>query len=115
MSRGPTLSLSHLASVLRAAADEADCLAKLEAQERQDWIDQAASPLGRRRHCAAVRARIASGLPGAAILGRRFLLSETALQEVAATRSKVAATSSTGSTTGVEKLRNALRLVGGDL
>lgn len=45
-----------------------------------DWIDQAASPLGR-RHCAAARRRIASGLPGAAIIGRRHLLSPEALSE----------------------------------
>lgn len=43
--------------------------------------DQAASPLGRRRHCAAVKRRVASGKPGAALVGRRHLLSAEALAE----------------------------------
>jgi hypothetical protein len=43
--------------------------------------DQASSPLGRRRHCAAVKRRLASGKPGAALAGRRHLLSAEALAE----------------------------------
>lgn len=55
--------------------------ARLLAGERPGWIDQAASPLGRRRHCAAVRRRVAAGEPGAAILGRRHVLTAEALGE----------------------------------
>lgn len=40
-----------------------------------------ASPLGRRRHITSVRARIASGSPGAAIAGRRALPSAEALAD----------------------------------
>jgi hypothetical protein len=44
-------------------------------------IDQASSPLGRRRHCTAVRRRRDRGEPGASIVGRRHLLSPEALSE----------------------------------
>ncbi len=44
-------------------------------------VDQSRSPLGSRRHHAAVRRRLARGLPGAAIVGRRHLLSSEALAE----------------------------------
>ncbi len=44
-------------------------------------VEQGASPLGTRRHCAAVRRRLDHGEPGAAIVGRRHLLSATALAE----------------------------------
>jgi hypothetical protein len=43
--------------------------------------DQAASPLGARRHCSIVRRRIARGEPGATIVGRKHLLSAEALTE----------------------------------
>lgn len=46
-----------------------------------DMIDQSASPLGRRRHLAAVRARVSAGAPGAAIVGRRYLLSREAVAQ----------------------------------
>ena len=53
--------------------------------ESSGMIDQAASPLGRKRHCSAVRSRVSTGEPGAAIVGRRHLLSKEALdQELAA-------------------------------
>jgi hypothetical protein len=42
-------------------------------------VDQSASPLGRRRHIAAVRRLIASGAPGGAVVGRRHLLTREAL------------------------------------
>lgn len=45
-----------------------------------DMVDQAASPLGRRRHIAAVRSRVASGATGAAIIGRRYLLTREAIE-----------------------------------
>lgn len=44
-------------------------------------IGQAASPLGSRRHCGAVKRRMAQGKPGAAIVGRRHLLSAEALAD----------------------------------
>jgi hypothetical protein len=44
-------------------------------------IDQAFSQLGRRRHIAAVRRRLAEGKPGASVVGRRFLLSQEAHAE----------------------------------
>lgn len=44
-------------------------------------LDQSASPLGSRRHCTAVKRRIARGEPGAAIVGRKHLLSPEALSE----------------------------------
>ena len=46
-----------------------------------DWIDQATSPLGRVRHNAAVKRRVAQGKPGASIVGREHRLSPEALQE----------------------------------
>ncbi len=72
------MSPSQFARVLRAAADEAERVAADEAAERRDWIDQTRSMLGRRRHCAAVRRRVAAAHPDAAIVGRRYLLSITA-------------------------------------
>lgn len=44
-------------------------------------VTQSGSPLGSRRHCNAVKRRIAAGLPGAAKVGRRYLLSQDALAE----------------------------------
>ncbi|MEY4550200.1 MAG: hypothetical protein RL685_6395 [Pseudomonadota bacterium] len=58
--------------------------ARLEARLRGSpagMLDQAASPLGQRRHCAAVRRRISHGESGAAVVGRRHLLSPEALSE----------------------------------
>lgn len=57
---------------------------RLEARQKQGaagMVGQETSPLGRRRHCAAVRRRISANLPGAAIVGRRCLLSPEALSE----------------------------------
>lgn len=42
-------------------------------------VDQSASPLGRRRHIAAVRKLVSAGAPGGAIVGRRHLLTREAL------------------------------------
>lgn len=44
-------------------------------------IPQTGSELGARRHREAVKRRVASGEGGAAIVGRRFLLSPEALRE----------------------------------
>ncbi len=46
-----------------------------------DWVDQSASPMGSRLHCAAVRRRRAEGKGGAAIKNRRHLLTREALAE----------------------------------
>lgn len=53
---------------------------RLRANE-PDMVAQETSPLGRRRHCAAVQRRVAAGLPGAAIVGRKHLLTQAALGE----------------------------------
>jgi hypothetical protein len=73
--------LSDLARILRAAADEAERIADEQRGERRSWIPQTGSPLGSRRHCAAVDRRIAAGEPGAARVGRRRLLAPHALDE----------------------------------
>src|SRR5690349_1127528 len=105
----PGLSLSSLARILRAAADEAERIASEQSAEQKDWIDQASSPLGRRRHCAAVRRRIASGKGDAAQVGRRFLLSAQALSEelAALSKGKVRVLP----TTGPDALRHKLGLM----
>jgi hypothetical protein len=59
----------------------ADQVVKRLRAHEQDMISQAESPLGRRRHCAVVQRRVASGQPGAAVVGRKHLLSPTALSE----------------------------------
>jgi hypothetical protein len=77
-------------------------------------ITQSASPLGRRKHCAAVRRRIDSGESGAAIVGRRHLLSTDALsEELGRASSRVAVTSpAPGPATSVrDELRAELRLI----
>jgi hypothetical protein len=62
------LLAKELARELRAAND--------------DWVSQVGSPLGSRKHCAAVRRRLERGEPGASNPdNRRFLLSREALLE----------------------------------
>ncbi len=51
---------------------------QLTEQRRAEWIDQAQSQLGRRRHIAAVRRLISEGSPDARILRRRHLLTASA-------------------------------------
>jgi hypothetical protein len=53
----------------------------LNAAADDGMISQAGSPLGPRRHADAVKRRLAAGLPGAAKVGRRYLLSPDALTE----------------------------------
>ena len=50
-------------------------------QGTPDMVDQSKSPLGRRRHCNAVKRRIGNGEPGAARVGRRYLLTPDALTD----------------------------------
>lgn len=54
---------------------------RLRDTAQHDLVSQGESPLGSRRHCAAVRRRIDRGQPGASIVGRRHLLSREALAE----------------------------------
>lgn len=49
--------------------------------EHEGWASQSESPLGSRRHRTAVCRRMAAGLPGAAKVGRKHLLSRDALAE----------------------------------
>ncbi len=77
----PPLTLTTLARILRAAADECDNIARESASERREWVAQAESALGPRRHIAAVRRRMQAGLDGAGQVGRRYLLSHPALAE----------------------------------
>jgi hypothetical protein len=59
--------------------------ARVAGDIRDEWIDQQHTPLGRNRHCAVVRRRIAEAEPGsdpgAQRIGRRYLLTTTALRE----------------------------------
>lgn len=50
-------------------------------QGEPGMVAQGESPLGPRRHCNAVKRRVARHQPGAAIIGRRHLLSQEALRE----------------------------------
>ncbi len=47
---------------------------ELAARSADDWVDQKATKLGRRRHIAYVRGLIAAGKPGAAQRGRSYFL-----------------------------------------
>lgn len=113
------LTPAQLARVLRVAADAIDDIARENELSHADWIAQDSSPLGRRRHCAAVRARVARGQAGAAIVGRRHLLSPEALREALGevsegrSRSKKAAAQEV--LDPVERMRARLRVVGSDL
>jgi hypothetical protein len=63
-------------------------VAELRSGDAPGMIDQSASPLGRRRHIAAVRRRVAAGEPGAAIVGRRYLLASVQVDAELAAASK---------------------------
>jgi hypothetical protein len=111
------VTFAGLAEVLEAAAAKARELDAAERAELRSWIDQASSPLGPRRHRAAVRRRTAAGEPGAAQVGRRALLSVEALQEELATLSKSPRASKAQSAAPgtVARLRQRLALVGVDV
>lgn len=70
-----------IARILRAAADEAEAIAREDSAERRDWIAQADSPLGPRRHISAARRRLSAGLDGVSNVGRKWLLSPEALRD----------------------------------
>jgi hypothetical protein len=97
----------------RARADEWDRIAAEATAERRDWQSQTGSPLGNRRHVAAVRRRVAAGLEGAAIRGRTYLLSATALDdELAALAERKPVKTPEPETVGA-RLRAKLGLVAG--
>lgn len=75
-----------LDALLDALADR--IVERLTAGTRADMVDQHASPLGRRRHIAAARRRVTAGEGGAAIVGRRHMLTRTALDAELASTSK---------------------------
>jgi hypothetical protein len=65
---------------------------KIESEPENDtdeWIDQAKSKLGPRRHCKIVQHRVRTDLPGAQIIGRRHLLAPAAHAEECAKIGKV--------------------------
>jgi len=103
--------MADLARVLRAAADECDRIVAEQAAGHCDWISQADSPLGRKRHCAAVRRHLERGLDGVAIVGRRHLLSPEALRAALAEVGRPAPKASSVT----KELEHKLRLVGGSL
>lgn len=76
------------------------------------WVDQTTSPLGPRRHCAAVQRRVRSGIAGASVVGRRYLLSTEALAEelsrLSAEREKKIGGQAVVSTTPRESARSQL-------
>lgn len=72
-------------------------------------VSQSTSPLGSRRHCNAVKRRLANGLPGAAKVGRKYLLTQGALADELATTSAATA-AGVGVPSGTE-LRRKLGLL----
>lgn len=82
----------------------------LAAGSRPGRIAQGASPLGPRRHCAAVRRRLRDGADGAWVVGRDFYLSEQALTEEMSRGTKARVAKATSVT---EELSRELRIVGG--
>lgn len=96
-------ALEALFAELAQAVAEA-VVAKLRAGEVPGMIDQSASPAGRRRHIAAVRRRVAAGEGGAAIVGRRFLLSREALDAELAALAKRPRKAGPKATTPVDEL-----------
>ena len=87
-------SLLDAAAAHRTLAAFYEAQAAAQAPQRADeWIAQRGSVLGNRRHIAAVRRRVAAGLEGARIVGRRYLLTRAAIDaelgSVTATRALV--------------------------
>jgi hypothetical protein len=54
---------------------------RLAGRMRSEMNDQAASPLGRRRHIGMVRRLHAAGDPGVAIVGRRYLATRAVIEQ----------------------------------
>lgn len=74
MNADTKLKIAHALRLIAEALEQ-------DSQERGEWISQHESPLGRRRHCAAVRRRVSAGNSGACIGGREHRLSTEALAE----------------------------------
>jgi hypothetical protein len=70
-----------LSEILHELAKFLAPLVKAEIGSSAVWVSQKESPLGRNRHCAAVKRRIAEGSGGATKLGNRCLLTAEALKE----------------------------------
>lgn len=102
------------ARALRAAADVLEEAATEAAAERADWMDQASSVLGSRRHIAACRRRMAAGREGAAKVGKRYLLSAEALREELASLGRPAPEPVEETSDYAARMRSALQVVGGD-
>ena len=109
------MSFDNLEGILDAIADR--LMARMSANS-QDMVNQHGSPLGPRRHRAAVKRRRARGQSGAVILGRDYFLSRVALAEELA-KGEPDGGAPTGGGPGVKKVgspeRDALRqeLAGG--
>lgn len=73
-------ALEAQADALEAQAAALRALARDTQTDVSNMIDQHASPLGPRRHCAVVQKLLAQGHSGASIVGRRHLLTPEALQ-----------------------------------
>lgn len=102
-----------LGRVFRAAADECDRVAAEQRQEVGGWVSQQGpSPFPPRLHCSVTRARLRRGEPGAAIIGRRHLLSAEALTEELQRRSARSDTKPKLATDVRSELERELRLVG---
>jgi hypothetical protein len=67
--------------LVQTARDVIREVVRESAEAELKLIDQRGSPLGRNRHCAAVKRRVFEGKPGAWVVGRRCLLSAEALRE----------------------------------
>jgi len=80
----------------------------LSAAADEGMVSQTGSPLGPRRHAEAVKRRIATGAPGAAKVGRRYLLTQDALAEELSGLSRPLASSNDAG----EDLRRELRAIG---
>jgi hypothetical protein len=73
--------LSELREIRRSCDKLIEQIETEPRPEATSMIDQTASDLGPKRHCAVVRRRIYEDKPGALIIGRRHLLSPEAYAE----------------------------------
>jgi hypothetical protein len=69
------------ASIVERIADEGEGSGGGGEGPESSWVDQHQSDLTVRQHCRAVRRRRTEGKPGAAIVGRRYLMTRAALWE----------------------------------
>jgi hypothetical protein len=105
--------MNALEAAIDAIADRvaAVVVQRLRGDTRDGWIDQRRSPLGARRHCAVARARMDRGEVGAAKVGRRYLLSQEALNEALASGNRRTVAAATDSI--ANELRREIALVRG--